>query len=168
METTLDLLRSTESFLRQADQNLQKIRAIKFEQDVAKKLQPVVEKYAEVDKELQKQKVKILNIFACLANLIDARSYHISFGACFDYVIDSHGKVVVREGDLRGQEPNKRGCYTFEHFVADQDLHFDYFCDLMLGAVKRFLKTAPERQAHAVAQTARLANELVELGKTAA
>jgi len=167
VESILNLLQSTENLLIRADENLKTLQSMKIEYNVGEKLQPLIEKYAEVDKAIDEQKVKLLGILIRLAPFVGAKIYHSSLGERFDYEICPPTNIRVCGGDLRGRSAriDLPGVYTIDEFISSHQFEVYEVCKWIVWVVANFLKGAPERQAEATRLISGLANELVELGK---
>lgn len=146
MKTELDLLKEAESLINQAEQRINELNALTLENDIKEELLPVAEKFAEVNRVLDKKKGDILAILIKLTLLTRRRTCHTCFGACFDYEIRNQNEIEVCRGDIRGRMVDRRGHYSLGEFVACRELDFRWFCDWMWRVLRDFLVASPFEQ----------------------
>jgi len=146
MPSMLDLIGATEGLLARAESNLTTLKSMnEGEEQAVAKIAPLLQKYTEVRRAIQKRKEALLAILVRLALAIGETSYLMSSGRCFTYVILSPEQIDVIGGDSpRPSWPTDyRGEYTLSSFVAKDGISYTQFCQQILTAVENFLTTSP-------------------------
>lgn len=163
MKSTLDLLQGAEALIKQAEQKLNELNALPLEKDIEEKLLPVAEKFAEVNRALDKKKESTLAILIKLTLLTRSRVYHCHIGACLHYEIRDQNHIAICNGDVRENMKDMRGHYSLNEFVACKEFWFYHFCDWMWIVIRNFLICSPREQTEEISRLTVWADDVKKL-----
>ncbi len=163
MKSTLELFQEAETHISRAEQRLNELNALSLEKSIEKKLLPVAEKFAEVNRVLNKKKEGVLAILIKLTLLTRYRIFYSNIGACFQYEIRDQDHIGVGNGDIRGNMKDMRGNYSISQFVARRELGFYEFGNWMWVVVRNFLVCSPQEQAGEINELSRWTDTLKKL-----
>jgi hypothetical protein len=132
---------------------------MKVGKDLTEKLQPLIEKYAEVSEAIKRHKEKLLGILVRLAWLAGARTYDTYVGG-YKYGIKSPTRIEVYT------VPAMSRSYNIAEFVDNNALKYNDFCEWIIRQLAEFLRYTPHQHANTLEAISKLVGELTTLMET--